>query len=91
MSRKEQRKKRKRIKMILIVVSFFLFGLGYYLLNVVSMIYQVPFGPTFHVILGCSLMAIALVYDIYAIKTLYFKKKNKKTKPVFLEDDFKNL
>jgi uncharacterized integral membrane protein len=55
------------------------------------MIYQVSFGPTFHVILGCSLMGISIAYVIYTIKTIYFKKKNKKTKPVFLADEFKNL
>lgn len=92
MSRREQRRKRKQIKLVLIVVSFFVFGLGYYILNEVSARYNVAFGTTFHVIFGCSLMAIAFVYDIYAIKTLYFKKKkNKKTKAVFLDDNFKNL
>lgn len=80
------RKQRKRRKLILVVVCFFLFGIGYYFLNVVSRQFEVPLGVTFHVILGCTLMAVSGIYIVYTINNLYFTKKPKRTKHIYLKD-----
>ncbi len=82
-SRRDKRKK----KQILIFVACIIFGIGYYFLNVVSTIFEVPLGNTFHVILGCTLMAMSGLYIIYSIKQLYFTKKKARTKRIFLNED----
>jgi len=81
------RRERKKIKLLLILVSCFVFGIGYYFLNEVSTWFEVPLGVTFHVILGCSLMAISGIYIGYTINQLYFTKKRKRTKRVYLDDN----
>jgi hypothetical protein len=81
------RKQRKRRKLILIVVCFFLFGLGYYFLNEVSTWFEVPLGVTFHVIFGCTLMASSGIYIIYTLNRLYFTKRAKRTKHFYLKDN----
>lgn len=81
------RKERKKKKLLLIFVSCFVFGIGYYILNEVSTWFEVPLGVTFHVILGCSLMAISGIYIGYTIKQLYFTKKRKRTRRVYLDDN----
>ena len=83
------RKERKKKKLLLILVSCFVFGIGYYILNEVSTWYEVPLGITFHVILGCTLMASSGIYVIYTIKTVFFTKRSKRTKHIYLKDDFK--
>jgi len=82
-SRRERRKK----KLILVFISCIVFGIGYFFLNVVSKIYEVPLGLTFHVIFGCTLMAISGIYIGYTIKQLYFTKKRKRTKRVYLDEN----
>lgn len=84
------RKDRKKKKLLLILVSCFVFGLGYYILNEVSTWYKVPLGITFHVILGCTLMASSGIYVIYTIKKVFFTKPSKRTKHIYLEDKLKD-
>jgi uncharacterized membrane protein len=81
------RRERKKIKLLLILVSCFVFGLGYYILNEVSTWFEVPLGVTFHVILGCTLMAVSGIYIGYTIKQLYFTKRRKRTKRIYLDDN----
>jgi hypothetical protein len=83
------RRERKKKKLILVFVSCFVFGIGYYFLNEVSTWFEVPLGITFHVIFGCTLMAISGVYIGYTIKQLYFTKRRKRTKRVYLDDNSK--
>lgn len=83
------RKERKKKKLILILISCFVFGIGYYILNEVSRWYEVPLGITFHVILGCTLMAGSGIYVIYTIKKVFFTKRIKRTKHIYLDDNFK--
>ena len=80
------RRERRRKKLILIFVSCIVFGIGYIFLNIVSGIYEVPLGITFHVIFGCTLMAISGIYIGYTLKQLFFTKRRKRTKRVYLED-----
>ncbi len=89
MSTRKQREQKKKIRIALIIISCFLFGIGYYLFDVVSRWYKVPLGVTFYVVTGCSLMAVSCVYTSYAIKKLYFTKKKKRTKHIFLDDNSK--
>lgn len=81
------RRERKKKKLLLIFVSCFVFGIGYYFLNEVSTWFEVPLGVTFHVIFGCTLMAISGIYIGYTIKQLYFTKKSKRSHRIHLDDN----
>ncbi|MCI4444206.1 MAG: hypothetical protein JHC39_11955 [Lentimicrobium sp.] len=81
------RRERKKKKLLLILVSCFIFGIGYYILNEVSTWFEVPLGVTFYVILGCTLMAVSGIYIGYTIKQLYFTKRRKRTKRIYLDDN----
>lgn len=81
-SRTERRKK----KWLYIFVSSIIFGIGYYFLNEVSTWFEVPLGVTFHVIFGCTLMSISGIYIGYSIKKMYFTKRKKRSKRIYLED-----
>ncbi len=78
-----KRKKKKKY----ILICFFIFLIGYYLLNEVSTWFEVPLGNIFYVLVGCVLMASSGVYIGYAIRVLYFSKKKKRTKHYYLKDD----
>lgn len=80
------RRERRRKKFILILVSCFIFGIGYYFLNEISTWYEVPLGVSFHVILGCTLMAISGIYIGYTLKQLFFTKRRKRSKRIYLDD-----
>jgi hypothetical protein len=80
------RKQRRRIKFLLVLVSCFVFGMGYYFLNVVSRIFEVSLGVTFHVIFGCTLMAISGIYIVFTLKQLFFTKGRKRTKHIYLDN-----
>lgn len=84
------RKERKKKKLLLIIVGCFVFGIGYYILNEVSTWYEVPLGITFHVILGCTLMASSGIYVVYTIKKVFFTKRSKRTRHIYLDDNLKN-
>jgi hypothetical protein len=81
------RSDRRRKKLILVFISCIVFGIGYYFLNEVSTWFEVPLGITFHVIFGCTLMAISGIYIVYTLKQLYFTKKRKRTKRIYLDDN----
>jgi len=83
------RKERKRKKLLLILASCFIFVIGYYILDEVSTWYEVPLGVTFYVILGCTLMASSGIYIVYTLKKLYFTKRRKRTKHIYLDDNSK--
>ena len=80
------RRERRRKKLVLVLLSCFVFGIGYYFLNEVSTWFEVPLGVTFHVIFGCTLMAISGIYIGYTLKQLFFTKKRKRTKRIYLDD-----
>lgn len=81
------RNDKKKKNLLLILLSLLIFGIGYYVLEVISIGFDLYLGNTFYVILGCSLMASSGVFIIYTIKETYFKKKKKRVKQVFLKDD----
>ena len=82
----ERRLKKKKRILICIVI----FIIGFYILNEVSTWFEVPLGNIFYVITGCVLMASSGVYIGYAIKTLYFSKKKKRTKHFYLKNEGSN-
>ncbi len=92
-SRRSARREKKKKNLVLVLLSLVVFGIGFYVLEVVSRGFDLYLGNTFYVILGCTLMAISVVFIIYTITETYFKKKRKKTriKQVFLKEDFKNI
>ena len=60
------RRERRKKKILLIFLSCIVFGIGYYFLNEVSTWFEVPLGITFHVIFGCTLMAVSGIYIGYS-------------------------
>jgi hypothetical protein len=84
------RKERKKKKLILVFISCIVFGIGFYILDEISTWFEIPLGNTFYVILGCSLMAVSGIYAGYTIKQLFFTKKRKRTKRIYLEDNPNN-
>ena len=85
-TRREKRNKNLKIMAICVVI----FGLGYYILNHISRMEKPFLGNTFHIIFGCTLMAISSLLFAYITKKQFFPKKRKRTKQVFLEDITKN-
>ncbi|HSN49110.1 MAG TPA: hypothetical protein VLR29_10130 [Flavobacterium sp.] len=85
------RRERKKKKVLLILVSCLVFGLGFYIIDEVSTWHEVPLGITFHVILGCTLMASSGIYIVYTIKRVFFTKRTKRTKHVYLQDTLKDF
>lgn len=85
----ESKIKNTAIKVVLLLLCVPMFLLGDYLLNDYSTRYEVFLGSTFHIILGCALMASSVVYVLFIIKRFFFpkRKKRKHSKPVFLKND----
>lgn len=80
------RKKNKTRKLILFFISCFVFGLGYYFLNVVSKINEVPMGAAFHIIFGCFLMTISGAYITFTLKKKFFPTKRKRIKRMLAQN-----
>jgi hypothetical protein len=81
------RKQSKTRKLIPIFISCIVFAIGYYFMNVVSRIFEVPLGITFHVIFGSFLMAIAGVYIVYSLKKMLSPKKRKRIKRMHIQNN----
>lgn len=65
-------------------------ALGYFLVEYVSEMDDPPLGMTFHIIVGCLLIAIALIVLFVKLKKYFFpKKKKNRTRPTFLKDELK--
>jgi len=80
------RKARKKRNNTTILVSFFAFFIGYYLLTYVSSAEKPPLGATFNIVLGCSIMAVSAIVLVNTIKKVFFPKKRSRTKHVFLHE-----
>lgn len=78
---------RRRKKKIHIAICAIIFIIGYCFLEIVSKIFEIPFGNIPYVLLGCTLMASSGVYMGYLIRILYFSKKKKRTQHYYLKDD----
>lgn len=89
MSTRAERQQKKKERILLMILSCFVFVLGYYLFDVVSRWYKVPLGLTFYVVTGCTLMAVSGIYLVYTINKVFFTKKKKRTKHIFLDDNSK--
>lgn len=85
-SRKEKRNHNFRI----MAICIFFFGLGYYELNYISAQEKPFLGNTFHILLGCVMMAISGIFFFISFKEIFFPEKRKKSNPVFLENQQKN-
>ena len=63
-------------------------ALGYFLVEYVSEMDNPPLGMTFHIIVGCLLIAISLIVLFVKLKKYFFpKKKKNRTRPTFLKDE----
>ncbi len=72
-----------------IAISFVALCIGYFILNYVAALEKPPLGNTFHIVLGCVIIAVSGLFLITNIKKKYFPKKRKRTKHIFLEDQKK--
>lgn len=83
-----RREKRNRNNNIILacVVSLFI---GHYILNYVAAIEEPPLGATFNIVLGCTIIAVAGLIMIITIKRQYFPKKKKKTRHIFLDENYR--
>ncbi|HEY0047095.1 MAG TPA: hypothetical protein VGB44_10330 [Flavobacterium sp.] len=90
-SRKKSVTKNKNKDLALVLAAFALMGIGYYLLNHVATWEDPVLGNTFHIIAGCTLMALSGVIFFVIIRDNFLKKKKRKekSKPVFLNDTAK--
>ncbi len=62
-------------------------ALGYYMLDHVAAWEEPPLGNTFHIVVGCVLMAGSSLLLIKLIRQRYFpKKKKKRDRPIFLDE-----
>lgn len=83
-----RREKKKRSNNIILACFLSLF-VGHYILNYVAAIEEPPLGATFNIVLGCTIIAVAGIIMFITIKRQYFPKKRKKTKHIFLDEDYK--
>ena len=86
MSSSKYRKIKRNLNIIIILICIVFFILGYYLLNHVSVMENPFLGNTFHIILGCILMALSTLIIVITVKKEFFPKKRKRTNHVFLYD-----
>jgi hypothetical protein len=84
-----RREKKKRSNNIILACFLSLF-VGHYILNYVAAIEEPPLGVTFNIVLGCTIIAVAGIIMFITIRRQYFpKKRNNKTKHIFLDEDYK--
>lgn len=64
------------------------FGIGYFMVEHISIREKPPIGKTFHIIVGCLLIALAAIMMAMVVRVHFFtKKRKKKSRPVFLDKD----
>ncbi len=74
-----------------IIASLAMIALGYYMLDHVATWEDPPLGNTFHIVMGCILMALAGLWLIKLLRERYFpKRKKKRERPIFLDELQKN-
>lgn len=67
------------------------FGIGYFMVEHISIRERPPMGKTFHIIVGCLLIALSVIVMAMVIQVRFFpKKRKKKSRPVFLDKDAQN-
>lgn len=89
-------KRGKETKKLLKIVGICLvaLALGSYMLFHISRSLKPPLGNTFHILVGCSLIAISSLVMLVSLKHHFFPKKRKKrssSNVVFLEDELKKV
>ena len=86
MERRSKEKEGRTTKIVLICIVTL--AVGYYVLNYISNRERPPFGNTFHIIAGCTLIAVSVLVLFVTLKNHFFPKKRKsKSRHVFLEDE----
>ena len=71
----------------LIVLYVAVLALGYYMLDHIATWEDPPLGNTFHIVIGCILMAGSALMLIKLLRARYFpKKKKKRDRPIFLDE-----
>ena len=88
-SRQNKQKKKYRLPKI-VAISLTVFALGAFMLFHVSRMLKPFLGNTFHILVGCMLMAVALLVLFVNLKNHYFPKKRRThRRALFLEDELK--
>jgi hypothetical protein len=63
-------------------------GLGYFLVEFISEMDEPPLGMTFHIVVGCLLMAVSGIILFVKLKRYFFpKRKKNRSRPVFLDKE----
>ena len=90
MTNHRNRRKKQPIVPKLIALAVLGFALGFYMLNYLSRQENILFGPTFHIVIGCALMAATTLYVVRAFYKRYFERKShRRSRPVFLNNEKK--
>src|SRR5688500_4059466 len=70
----------------ILIIAFIAMCIGYFLLNYVATWEDPPLGNTFHIVMGCVIIAVSGLILFFTIKRKYFpKKKKKRSRPIFLD------
>ena len=89
MSSSKSKIERKNKNLKILAICIVVFGVGYFILNYISSMENPFLGNTFHILFGCTLMAVSGLIFIITFKKQFFPKKRKRTNHVFLEDQQK--
>jgi len=90
-SNRFRREKQQRVMKITAIFTVVL-AIGCYMLFVISRSFKPVFGNTFHILVGCTLIAISSLVLAVTLKNYFFPKKRKKrSNVVFLEDELRKL
>lgn len=82
------RNERKKRNNSIILFSFISLFIGHYILNYVAVLKEPPLGATFNIILGCVIIAVALLVIAYTVKKQYFPKRRRRTQHIFLDEEY---
>jgi hypothetical protein len=86
--------KKEKEQRVLKICGIFtaILGIGCWMLFVVSRSFKPLLGNTFHILVGCVLIAVSSLVLIVTLKNHFFpKKKRKRSGVVFLEDELRRI
>lgn len=90
MGKTEERLKKKKKNITIIIISFITLCLGYYILDFISVKEKNSILNTLYILLGCTMIAVSGIILFVTIKKQFFKKKKRRrTKTAFLDDNNK--
>jgi len=90
-SKRFKKEKERRVLKICGIFTVVL-GIGCWMLFVISRSFKPLLGNTFHILVGCVLIAVSSLVLFVTLKNHFFpKKKRKRSGVVFLEDELRRI